>query len=148
MNDKWTGWFWLWSFSSKRELVPSTPAEARWCSWASGRRSERSCWTGSSSPPRTSAAGRPGPRAVAAGSAEAAPPTGRGAETRRRKRRRCCSPAAPLLPHQKGRKRIQRRCEPCSWTHKHTCTERCRRHRLVFSNGYWLIGIYDDRTQK
>lgn len=87
---------------------PSTLEVARWCSWASGRRNGQSCWSGNSSPPQTLAAGTQRPLTGAGRAGEAERHRGRAAEI----------PSDPAAPrNQKGRKRIQRRCDTCARAH-------------------------------
>lgn len=106
--------------------VGPTREAVRSCSWASGRRNERSCWTGSSSPPQTLAAGRRGSLTGAGRTGEAARPRGRAAGTK------TTFDLASFL-HQKGRKRIQRR-ETCSHTHSQRSTG-------------WRLVTHSDRCQ-
>lgn len=104
--------FWLKNTKHKSFLHPSTLEAVRWCSSASGRRNEQSCWTEHSSPPRTLAAERQKPLTGAGRAGEAVRPRRRATETR--------TYEMIVSPSQKGRKRIQRRCEACSHTHKHS----------------------------
>lgn len=98
-----------WKNTGEQRLCcPSTLEGARWCSWASGRRNEQSCWCGSSSPPQTLAAGTQRPPTGARRAGWAEPHRGRAAES-------LCDPATPR--NQKGRKRIQRRCDTCGCAH-------------------------------
>lgn len=98
-----------WKNTGEQRLCcPSTLEEARWCSWAWGRRNGQSCWSGNSSPPRTMAAGTQRPPTGA----------GRAGEAERHRGRAAQIPSGRTAPQdQKGRKRIQRRCDTCGCAH-------------------------------
>lgn len=104
-----------------RALTASFTLEAvRLCSLASGRRNEQNCWTERSSPLQTLAAGKRGPLTGAGRAGKATRPRECAAET--------MTYETLMSQSQKGRKRIQRRCEACSHTHAFTT-----QHRLSFS---------------